>query len=50
VADIGCDTKLLQEAKEAADSLLAKDPELLSCPAVKARIEELFAQNITSMN
>ena len=50
VADIGCDTKLLQEAKDAADTLLAKDPELLTCPAVKNRMEELFAQNITSMN
>ena len=31
VADIGCDTQLLQEAKEAAEALLANDPQLQIC-------------------
>ncbi len=42
VADIGCDTQLLREAQEAADALLARDPELKSCPAAAERVEELF--------
>ena len=50
VADIGCDTGLLQEAKEAAEALLARDPELQTCPATAERIEELFRQNANSMN
>ena len=50
VADIGCDTALLQQAKEAAEGLLSRDPELKNHPATAERIEELFAQNANSMN
>ena len=50
VADIGCDTALLQEAKEAAEALLEKDPELKQYPATAARMEELFRQNADAMN
>ena len=50
VADLGCDTRLLQEAQNAAEELLASDPELHSCPAVRERVEELFTQNANAMN
>jgi ATP-dependent DNA helicase RecG len=50
VADLGCDTKLLQEAQAAADDLLARDPELTSCPATAERVTELFAQNADTLN
>ena len=44
VADIGCDTQLLQEAQEAADALLRRDPELAACPAAAERMAELFTE------
>ena len=50
VADIGCDTRLLQEAQAAAEALLARDPELTTCPATAARVAELFAQNADTLN
>ena len=50
VADLGCDTRLLQEAQTAAENLLARDPELLSCPAVRERVEELFTQKFDALN
>lgn len=50
IADLGCDTLLLQEAQAAAEGLLQRDPELSDCPAVAARVEELFRQNADSFN
>ena len=50
VADIGCDTKLLQEAQQAALELLERDPELKTCPAAAERVEELFRQKADAMN
>ncbi len=50
VADLGCDTRLLQEAQAAAEALLAEDPELRRWPATAARVAELFTQNADSMN
>ena len=50
IADIGCDTKLLREAQEAAESLLAADPELTRHPATAERITELFTQNADALN
>ena len=50
LADIGCDTALLQEAKEAAEALLFRDPELTCCPATAERIEALFRQKAEAMN
>lgn len=46
IADIGCDTKLLQEAQAAADTLLEQDPELAAYPATAARVEALFTQKV----
>lgn len=45
VADLGCDTKLLQEAQQAADALLFKDPSLGLYPALAERVDLLFSQN-----
>jgi len=50
IADIGCDTKLLREAQEAAEELLAADPELKNHPATAERITELFTQNADALN
>ena len=50
IADIGCDTKLLREAQEAAESLLAADPDLARHPATAERIAELFTQNADALN
>ena len=50
IADIGCDTMLLQEAQNAALRLLEKDPELREHPATRQRIEELFVQNADTLN
>ena len=50
VADIGCDTKLLREAQEAAEALLSADPDLQNHPATAARITELFTQNADALN
>jgi ATP-dependent DNA helicase RecG len=50
VADIGCDTQLLKEAQEAAEALLASDPELKHHPATAERVTELFNQNADTLN
>ena len=50
IADIGCDTKLLREAQEAAEALLAADPDLNAHPATAERITELFTQNADALN
>mgnify|MGYP002924607868 CR=1 FL=1 len=50
VADLGCDTLLLQEAQAAARKLLAEDPELTSCPATAERIQALFTQAADTLN
>lgn len=50
VADIGCDTKLLQEAQAAARQLLERDPDLREHPATRQRLEELFAQSADTLN
>ena len=50
VADLGCDAALLKEAQAAADTLLAKDPALSSCPATAERVTELFQQNADTLN
>ena len=50
VADLGCDTLLLQEAQAAARQLLAEDPELTSCPATAERIQALFTQAADTLN
>lgn len=50
IADIGCDTKLLQEAQQAAEALLENDPTLSHYPATAARVAELFSQNEDTLN
>ena len=50
IADIGCDTQLLQEARQAAEELLARDPELTTCPAAAERLQELFTQAADTLN
>ena len=50
VADIGCDTLLLKEAQAAAEDLLARGPELSSCPPAAERVAALFAQNAGAMD
>jgi len=50
IADIGCDTKLLREAQEAAEALLSADPDLMHHPATAERITELFTQNADALN
>ena len=50
IADIGCDTLLLREAQEAAETLLANDPDLTTCPATAERIAELFTQAQDTLN
>lgn len=50
IADLGFDTRLLQEAQAAAEKLLAKDPELKRYPATAQRVRELFDQNMDLLN
>ena len=50
IADIGCDTQLLQEAQQAAEALLEQDPELIHYPATAQRVAELFTQNSNTLN
>jgi len=50
IADLGCDTKLLQEAQAAAEELLTADPALDNCPAVCERVAELFTQKADALN
>ena len=50
IADLGCDTKLLQEAQQAALSLLESDPELTNHSATAERVQALFDQAADTMN
>ena len=50
IADIGCDTKLLREAQEAAEALLVQDPDLTRHPATAQRVAELFTQDANTLN
>ena len=50
IADLGVDTQLLQEAQKAAEDLLARDPDLTSCPDTAERVAELFAQSAETLN
>ena len=50
VADLSCDMVLLKEAQQAAEKLLASDPELAHYPATAHRIPKLFDANEDAMN
>ena len=49
LSETGWDS-VLQEARDAAESLLARDPELTSCPAAAERLRELFTQAADTLN
>lgn len=44
MADLAGDTRLLEQAKLAADTLLADDPECRREPLLKAKVQKLFSQ------
>ena len=50
IADIGCDTNLLKEAQEAAEKLLADDPDLVRHPATAERVADLFTVVENALN
>ena len=50
LADLGMDTQLLQEAQKAAEDLLARDPELETCPATAERVAALFSAAEDTLN
>ena len=50
VADLSCDLSLLHETQQAADELLASDPDLSAHPLLKARVERLFEKSADAMN
>ncbi len=43
LADLGADTKVLLRAQEDARALLSRDPDLNTCPELKARIDRMYA-------
>ena len=45
-----CIRDRLQEARQAAEQLLAQDPALTSCPATAERVTELFTQPADALN
>ena len=50
VADLSCDLALLHETQEAAQQLLAADPELKAHPQLRARVERMFEKSGDAMN
>ena len=50
VADLSCDLALLHETQEAAQQLLAADPELKEHPQLRARVERMFEKSGDAMN
>ena len=50
VADLSCDLALLHETQQAANALLAADPDLSAHPLLKARVECLFEKSADAMN
>ena len=50
VADLSCDMALLREAQQAAEGVLAADPELKGCPVAAERLREMFETNEEAMN
>ena len=49
-ADLSCDLALLHETQQAANALLAADPDLSAHPLLKARVECLFEKSADAMN
>ena len=50
VADLSCDMALLQEAREAAEALMAEDPALEDHPLTALRVARLFADKGDTLN
>ena len=50
VADLSCDMALLQEAREAAEALMAEDPALRNYPLTALRVAQLFADKGDTLN
>ena len=50
VADLSCDVALLQEARGAAEALMAKDPELRHYPLTALRVAQMFADKGDTLN
>lgn len=44
MANLAGDTRLLEQARQEADALLEKDPELEGQPLLKAKVQKLFSQ------
>ncbi|MCD8357268.1 MAG: ATP-dependent DNA helicase RecG [Clostridia bacterium] len=44
MADLAGDTRLLEQAKQAADTLLEADPELETEPLLKEKVQKMFSQ------
>ena len=49
-ADLSCDLALLHETQQAANALLAADPDLSAHPLLKARVERHFEKSADAMN
>ena len=50
IADLGCDSQRLQEAQQAADALLAQDPDLSRHPQLAEQVQRLFQRSEDSLN
>ena len=50
VADLTCDAALLREAREAAEALLAEDPELTGHPLTALRVSQMFETQGDALN
>ena len=50
LADLTCDAKLMEEARNAAQSLLAEDPELSAHPAIRDRVQAILEKNANALN
>ena len=51
IADLASDMNVLEAAQQSARALLAEDPELESCPLLRARVEQVIQKTLeASMN
>ena len=50
VADLASDLELMQHAREEAEALLAADPQLAGYPALRERVQRMFAEREETFN
>ena len=51
IADLAADMKVLEAAQQSAQALLREDPDLETCPLLRARVEEVIQKTLdSSMN